>query len=246
MKNKENWTQSKYIFKDGNLVASANPKEVGIGSRVIVNLVAQYYQQFIPKHVKGKTLDLGCGKVPLYGMYREYISDITCIDWENSLHDNQYLDLACDLTAPLPLENEQFDTIILSDVLEHLPNPENLWREMFRILTPGGKILLNSPFYCWIHELPFDYYRYTEFALKRFAESSGFHIIVLEAIAGIPEILADILAKFFMRYSYCKWISKTIQYLALKARKTKIIGRISKKTSKLFPLGYFIVVEKPL
>ena len=62
-------------------------------------------------------MDLGCGKVPLYIAYRDLVSDIICVDWENTQHENEYLDLEYDITKVLPFVNEEFDTIILSDDL---------------------------------------------------------------------------------------------------------------------------------
>jgi 2-polyprenyl-3-methyl-5-hydroxy-6-metoxy-1,4-benzoquinol methylase len=245
MKNKEKWTPSKFVLKDRQLTASQDTSEVSIGSRLAADITAKFYQSSIPKHAKGRLLDLGCGKVPLYEMYKDYVSDTVCVDWANSFHENQFVDIRCDLSENLPIPDGQFETIILSDVIEHLPNPEKIWKEMFRLLTPGGKLLLNVPFLYWIHEAPYDYYRYTEFALKRFAESSGFTLVLLEPMGGVPEVLADVLSKYFLGYSPVKWMASCIQYLTRQAMKTKLVKRISKKTSKSFPIGYFLVAEKP-
>ncbi|HRF81361.1 MAG TPA: methyltransferase domain-containing protein, partial [Flavobacteriales bacterium] len=75
-----------------------------------------------------------------------------------------------------------FDTIILSDVLEHIRKPEALVKEMYRILAPGGQVIMNVPFYYGLHEQPFDYYRYTQFALRAITEDAGFAVVELEAI----------------------------------------------------------------
>ena len=45
----------------------------------------------------GYLLDLGCGKVPLYLIYKSHITDSICVDWGNSLHGNDYIDSECDL-----------------------------------------------------------------------------------------------------------------------------------------------------
>ncbi|OQY29621.1 MAG: hypothetical protein B6244_03255 [Candidatus Cloacimonetes bacterium 4572_55] len=195
MKNKDTWTPTKYVYKNGKLTASRDPKEVGIGSRLIVDLIAQFYHENLQYHAKGRLLDLGCGNVPLFCAYRDYISDNICVDWAHTLHKNVYLDYECDLTKPLPFQDEEFDTIILSDVLEHIPQPSNLCEEISRILSVDGKLIMNVPFYYWLHEQPHDYYRYTEFALRRFVENSGLKVIQLECIGGAPEIMTDIFAK---------------------------------------------------
>lgn len=40
---------------------------------------------------------------------------------------------------------------------------------------------MNVPFYHWLHETPHGYYRYTEFALRRFMDRCGTQLIQLEA-----------------------------------------------------------------
>ena len=246
MKNKEKWQPSKYVYKDGKLIVSRDTREVNVASRLLGDLIAGFYDKSLQQHAKGNMLDLGCGKVPLYHAYRKYVTDNICVDWENTQHKNEYLDFECDLTKTLPFKDEEFDTIILSDVLEHIPNPEDLWKEMSRILAINGKIIANVPFYYWIHEKPYDYHRYTEFALRRLVEGSGLKVIHLEPVGGIPEILADILAKY--SYNAIPHIGKKlavfIQYSTECFVRTTKGKRISEKTSKTFPYIYSLIAEK--
>jgi len=67
------------------------------------DLIAKVYDENVKRFVKGKLLDLGCGKVPLYIAYKNYITDNICVDWENTLHRNPHIDHYCDLTKALPL-----------------------------------------------------------------------------------------------------------------------------------------------
>ena len=245
MQNQEKWKPSKFTYNKGKLTASKDVKEVSIGSRLNVALIADFYHRNLKQHAKGKLLDLGCGKVPLYAAYKQFISDNICVDWGNTFHKNEYLDHELDLTKKLPFNDKEFDTIILSDVLEHIPVPELLWQEMTRILTTNGKIIMNVPFYYWLHEQPHDYYRYTEFALRRFADNAGLKLIQLEPIGGAPEIMADIFAKSIVRLPKLgRSFALISQWLALRFVRTKLGKKISAATSKNFPLGYFLVVEK--
>jgi ubiquinone/menaquinone biosynthesis C-methylase UbiE len=245
MKNIDSWKPGKYIYRKGKLIASREPKEVAISSRLITDLIAKFYHENLHLHAKGKLLDLGCGKVPLYAAYKDYVSDIICVDWGNTLHKNEHLDFECDLNKNLPFKDREFNTIVLSDVLEHIPQPENLWLEMKRILSINGKIIMNVPFYYWIHEQPYDYYRYTEFALRRFVENAGLKLILLEPIGGVPEILADIYSKYFLSLPiFGSWISYIIQICSKVFIKTPIGKRISNKTRQSFPYGYIMVIEK--
>lgn len=246
MQNQEKWKPSKFIYKNGKLRASKDAKEVNIGSRLNVELIADFYQRNLRLHAKGKLLDLGCGKVPLYAAYKEFITDNICVDWSNTFHKNEYLDYELDLTKKLPFNDNEFDTIILSDVLEHIPVPELLWVEMTRILTMNGKIIMNVPFYYWLHEQPHDYYRYTEFALRRFAQNCGLRLVQLEPTGGAPEIMTDIFAKNILRLPKLgRSLSLIAQWVTLRFIRTKLGKRISVATSSNFPLGYFLVAEKP-
>ncbi len=246
MKNSNEWMPSKYVYNNkGKLTASRNPKEVGQSSILITDIISSFYEKYLPLYAKGKLIDLGCGKAPLYCEYKKYVDDVICVDWENTHHKNQYLDYECDLTKTLPFNNNEFDTIILSDVLEHIPEPQNLWNELYRILSVDGIVLLNVPFFYWIHEAPHDYYRYTEFALRRFAEASGFTLLVLHPTGGTPEILADLLAKHFRHIPVIgNTLAITVQFMIIKLINTSLGNKISAKTAINFPLGYFCVAQK--
>ena len=195
MKNEDKWEPSKFVYKNKKLIASRNTQEVAISSRLMADLIAEAYESNIQKYAKGKLLDLGCGKAPLYQAYRKYVTSITCADWHNTLHGIDYLDFICDLNSKLPFDDEEFDTIILSDVLEHIARPWNAWKEMARILAKDGKILMNVPFYYPLHEQPHDYYRYTEYALRHLANEHGLRVLEIYSLGGAPEIIADLLGK---------------------------------------------------
>jgi SAM-dependent methyltransferase len=245
MRNKDKWVPSKFVYREGKLIASRNPEEVAITDRLLADRVAALYDVYIPQYAKGRLIDLGCGNVPLFEVYRSHIENSVCADWGNSFYKNQYLDCECDLTRDLPFGDGEFDTIILSDVLEHIPQPEKVWQEMSRILAPGGIVILNVPFYFRLHEVPYDFYRYTEYALRRFAELTGFKVLLLRPVGGTPEILADLLAR---HVQFVPWFGKNlviaIQSITAAFVKSALGRRISEKTGQMFPLGYFLVAEK--
>jgi SAM-dependent methyltransferase len=246
MQNQDKWKPSRYIYKRGKLISSRDPK-LNVGSRLIGDLVANYYDHNLRLHARGKLIDLGCGYVPLFAAYRDYVTDNICVDWGNTFHKNEYLDCELDLTKNLPFADLQFDTIILSDVLEHIPAPEQLWKEMARILSGNGKILMNVPFYYHLHEQPYDYYRYTEFALRRFVEMSGLRVIQLESLGGVSEVMTDIFAKNVGRLPMLGHsLAFFAQFITSVFIKTKFGKMLSKATRSSYPLGYFLIAGKPL
>lgn len=241
MRNPEQWRPTKYVMRNGRLIGSRDPAELNVSSRLAGDLVAEIYQQQMPKHARGRLLDLGCGKVPLFGLYRPFVSDIVCVDWR----DSEHTDFRADLTDKLPFHDGEFDTILLSDVLEHIAAPDPLWREMARVLKNGGRIILNVPFFYWLHEQPHDYYRYTEFALARFVRESGLTLLVLLRTGGSLEVVTDIFSKHAAAVPLGKTAASLAQSAVSLVRRTRLGTFLSERTSRSFPFGYFLIAQKP-
>jgi len=245
MQNINNWKPSKFVYRRGKLTTSKDPHEVIMESRFGVKIVAAFYDEYLRKYAKGRLLDLGCGKVPLYEAYKDYIDENICVDWAGTFHKNPYLDLEHDINEKLPFEDEVFDTILLSDVLEHIKSPHLLWNEMNRVLKKEGILIMNVPFFYWLHEVPYDYYRFTEFALKRYASENNFEILLLKPIGGIIEVMTDLFAKILPRIPFFgKVMSVLIQSFSSFIVNTKWGQKRTSNTGKSFPYGYFLIAKK--
>lgn len=133
----------------------------------------------IQKHstlLYGKTLDLGCGRMP----YRELFSNSSLIGMDiHSPHNDkiQVASIFYDPSGPLPCQNNEYDNVFCSQVLEHVLDPGRFLDEINRILRVDGKLLITMPFIWGEHEQPSDYQRYTSFGLKNLIKSHGFEII---------------------------------------------------------------------
>jgi SAM-dependent methyltransferase len=242
MQNINLWKETKFIKTSKGYRASKDPKHVSISSRIIANILGKVCEKIISQHASGLLLDLGCGNVPLYGIYKDKVIDNICIDWSNTLHKNIYLDYEVNLNTIIPLDSEQFDTILVTDVLEHIAKPELLMSEIKRLLKPNGKIILTVPFLYWLHEQPYDYFRYTEFALRMFCQQNNLTIIELEPYGGAIEVILDIVAKQLIRISTlsCKIFSN----FSTGFIESSIGQKILLKTSSKFPLGYYLIAQK--
>ena len=77
----------------------------------------------------------------------------------------------------LPFLNESMDGVWLCAVLEHLQKPFDVAAQVFRVLKPGGFVLVTVPFIQPRHGSPHDYFRYTIDGLrsvfKDFQEDEG-------------------------------------------------------------------------
>ncbi len=85
----------------------------------------------------------------------------------------------------LPFPSAWCDGVLLLNVLEHLPNPQESVKEAFRVLKPGGCLLIQVPFLYPLHDLPLDFHRFTPNGLETLANQSGFEVESL-ATLGHP------------------------------------------------------------
>ncbi len=245
MKNITQWKPTKFEYRKGKLRTSLNLNEVSIHSRVVSDQIAQEYERLLPKYAQGKLLDLGCGKVPLYMVYKSLVEEVITLDWADSFHTNEFLDIIHDINEPLPLEGGQFDTVIMSDVLEHIKKPATVMNEIARVLKPGGRLIMNVPFMYWIHEYPHDYHRYTEYALRFYAEESGLEVIELKPVGGLLEIFVDLFGKMVARAPVIGHaLVRLAQWKLRVVKKISIINRPAQKSAKLFPQMYVMVCRK--
>ena len=245
MQNIQDWRPTKFVRTARGLRGSRIPTHVSISSQFMVDVVAPHYERAIRGHAHGRLLDMGCGHVPLYDTYRDLVSENICIDWLNTAHVNPFLDHTVDLTAVLPFEIASFDTVLLTDVLEHIPEPMHLVSEIARILRPGGKLILGVPFFYWLHEVPHDYYRYTEFALRRFCQLSGLHVIDIVTYGGLPEIALDLSSKALNFFPHpLAALLRPLHMVASRLCQTKAVRKLSDRTKSSFPLGYVLSAQK--
>ena len=121
----------------------------------------------------GHLYDLGCGEMPYKNWLLNYAEQYTGVDWGGSPHGLK-ADILADLNESLPIASEVADTVISLSVMEHLHAPQVFLGEAHRILKPGGAMIMQVPFMWWVHEAPFDYYRYTRYGLQYMFEKAGF------------------------------------------------------------------------
>lgn len=238
--NETYWKETKYKVQKGRLVPTDDRRYLSGGSYLTAAITADYYSEYIPKYVKGVTADLGCGFAPMYQYYKKYCQKVICIDWVNSPHKNKVLDMRCDLSKPLDLEDGSVDTVILSDVLEHIFNPMSLLKEIHRILRGDGKVLLNTPFIYPEHEKPYDYYRYTEFFYRKAAKETGYELAVIKKVGGEREVIITLIGKCIEKHwGVCTGLVERMNKYAYQRWKKR-----QKNDKDNACLGYFVVLKK--
>ena len=243
MKNVESWKPSLFEVNCGSL--KVNRQNVSPSSWLACELTAQTFSRVLPTFCDGKLLDLGCGQAPYYELYSRYVDSVTCMDWANSFHENPHLDFIQDLNKPLSLKCETFDTVLLSDVLEHVAETNSLLKEINRVLKPGGRLIISVPFLYHLHEIPYDNYRFTSYGLTHKLDKFGFEIDEFVVHGSWGVVLIDHLSKGINRIRFFgQPVVRILQWGAIwyftKVRKSS--QPHSKKNA--FPLSYVCVASK--
>ena len=139
-----------------------------------------YCYQAIKKRaplLTGKLLDFGCGRKPYRNLFTN-VGEYIGVDIEVSGHSHaeSEVDVYYD-GKTVPFGDEYFDSLYCSEVLEHLFNPDEILKELHRVLKKGGIGLFTFPFSWQEHEQPYDFARYSSFAAKYIFEQKGFEVL---------------------------------------------------------------------
>lgn len=98
-------------------------------------------------------------------------------------------------SAELPFRDEAFDAVICENVIEHVPDPFALVKEMDRVLKPGGQIGVNGTNLHFTHGYPSHYFNATEFGMRHLLETRSRFEGEYE-FNPVPESLQTVLAYY--------------------------------------------------
>jgi SAM-dependent methyltransferase len=147
----------------------------------------QASQRLLAKHCRGRVLDAGAGR----GVFMKSILD-TASAYESidlAPRGGRLTTWVGDITDMPEVPGARYDTVVCQQVLEHVPRPWMALAEFHRVLKPGGKVVVSVPHLSRRHELPDDYFRYTQEGLTSLLKDSGFEVLELRPYGGVLSFL---------------------------------------------------------
>ena len=160
-----------------------------IGRALSTKLTRVTLDRFVQAHAtSARTLDIGAQNGP----YAAFFPNRVALD----VRQGRGVQILGDAQA-LGLAGDTFETVLCTEVLEHLPEPQRAVDEIFRVLKPGGTVLLTTRFLFPIHDAPHDYFRFTKYGLRHLLRR--FDILELREEADSVGTLAILLQRLGMQ-----------------------------------------------
>ena len=137
----------------------------------------EIYREFKKHQLGGNILDVGGNKDANYQKLFGGENKFTSINISGD----------CDYKVDVekirwPFKDEQFDFVLMINILEHLYNYNFALKEAKRVLKNGGLIICVVPFFLNLHASPNDYFRFTRQSLNKILEDAQFSNISIQEV----------------------------------------------------------------
>ncbi|PIT90963.1 hypothetical protein COU17_03355 [Candidatus Kaiserbacteria bacterium CG10_big_fil_rev_8_21_14_0_10_49_17] len=191
-----------------------------------------------------KTLDIASGGNPYAAFFPNRIAA--------DIAEHPGVDVVVDVhNLSTKFKPESFDVVLCTEALEHFYNPWSAMEEMKKVLRRGGVLILSTRFIFPLHEVPHDYYRFTEYGLRYLLRDM--EILDMHASGGTMHTLAVL----YQRIGYqCRTLGvaplKLLWFIAskitalLSCMLTREYGDVgsTKPVPRIMASGYIVVARK--
>lgn len=157
---------------------------------------------------KAKLLDAGAGLKPYEPLFKhcdyESCDFAECDAFYGNIDDGRRDNIVarhtyvCSLEA-VPVPDDTYDIVLCTEVLEHVPSPAAVLKELHRILKPSGQLFITVPQGYGIHGEPYNYFYFTRYGLELVLREAGFEVKAIRERGGYFYYLYDRLANAIPR-----------------------------------------------
>lgn len=195
--------------------------------------------EYTSRYVNGRTLDYGAGTAKYKNIIEPHFSEYIAFD----IADGPSVDVTGDVLCP-PFINESFDTIICTQVLEHVEKPWIVVSQIKRLLKNGGIAVVSAPFVFPYHADPYDFFRYTRQGLESLFKNDGFEIVESGSYGKVFSVFSEMI-HFSVWNPYepkgrTIWAGRAIRYMEkIAAFLDSFVG-----SKDIYPNSYVVVRKK--
>ncbi|MEA2006617.1 MAG: methyltransferase domain-containing protein [Patescibacteria group bacterium] len=199
-------------------------------------------EKILNKYCRGKVLDVGAGRLAYKSLLEKHCEEYKSIDFKATSPE---LDFVGDVQDMEVLNDDQFDTVFCSQVLEHIPEPQKAMNEISRILKRGGKAIISVPFLGYLHNEPYDFFRYTKHSLRFISKRAGFEVVEINEVGGLFSFLGYIWSTFFIGlFAGIPFLGYIVLLVNIPLSYFFILLDVVTMNKKLMPLNYLFILKK--
>ena len=146
----------------------------------------------------------------------------------------------------IPIDDCQADVVLMTEVLEHIEEPQLALNEAARLLKPGGNLILTMPFMYQVHGDPHDFTRWTSHALIKNLKKAGFSSITLMPMGGTWSVVYDTLRSQLYRMPLKNKLKFRIFHSILSTVKPlfKLLDKSCTDSRQYITTGWAVKAEK--
>jgi SAM-dependent methyltransferase len=138
---------------------------------LVLRELSRDVERALATYARGRLLDVGCGERPYAGL------GAGVSEWVGFDHPSNPRADVHGAAESMPFSDAAFDTVLCTQVIEHVPEPRDVLLECARVLRPGGTLIVTAPQYWEVHEAPNDYYRFTPIGLEHLVRGCGLSVL---------------------------------------------------------------------
>lgn len=159
--------------------------------------------------LSGNLLDFGGGSKPYQDLFKNsqnYFSIEVFSNKENLKSDIYYNG------SELPFADNTFDSILCTEVFEHVEKLDDVIDELYRVLKPGGRMIVTTPFMCMEHEMPYDFRRFSFNGLLKLMKKNKFKILASQKLLNNFHVFFQTL-NFYIYQVFLKKKTRYLKYI---------------------------------